>query len=415
MADSVKFQFLGGADEVGRLALMLETEDSLKLLIEYGMAPRAPPEYPLPAPPVDNILLTHAHLDHSGMIPSLYKTWEQRILTTALTAEISNLLHMDTIKIAKQEGYYIPYDKEDVKRMEQNIVPVQPGETKTLSEDYEVKFHDAGHIPGSLMFEFIGYRKILFTGDFNIRDTRLLRGTKPVPCDLLFLEGTYAGRDHPKKRSEIEKDLIDKIDEVISRGGVAVLPAFAVSRSQEIALILKNEGFNVWFDGMGKKVARMFLNHPEFLKNPEQLRKAMNKVNFVHSRHGRKLALKSEVIVTTSGMMDGGPVLDYMNKLKNDKKSAVLLTGYQVEDTNSRLLVEKGQLDFYGVKEKIECEVEYFDLSAHSGHSELIEFASKCGPEKIILMHSDNREAIAEPLQDIAEVYTPKTGELMSL
>ena len=101
--------------------------------------------------------------------------------------------------------------------------------------------------------------------------------------------------------------------------------------------------------------------------------------------------------------------------VKNDPKSAVLLTGYQVEDSNARLLVDKKQLNFYGVKQKIECEVEYFDFSAHAGHSELIDFAKQCNSEKIVLMHSDNREALVGPLKEVAEVVCPKTGETVDL
>ncbi|MCK4365362.1 MAG: MBL fold metallo-hydrolase [Thermoplasmatales archaeon] len=414
MNNGIKIQFLGGVEEVGRLAMVLETGD-IKLLFEYGMSPGKPPLYPLPPPPVDLVLLTHAHLDHSGMIPWLFSRNDQKILTTQLTGEISNLLHKDSIKIAKSEGYATPYSTSDIKESNHSISPVAPSQNRRIGDNYEVNFHSAGHIPGSLMFELIGDKKILFTGDFNINDTRIVNGTKPVECDILILEGTYAGRDHPKKREEIEKDLLIKIDEVVKRGGVAVLPAFAVSRSQELLLVLKNSGYNVWFDGMGKKVSKIFLKHRKYLRAPEELKKAMNKVNLVHSDQGRKLALKGEVIITSSGMMDGGPVLNYMNKLKEDRKSAVLLTGYQVPNSNARLLVDKGRLDFYGVTEKIECEVEYFDFSAHAGHSELIEFAKKCNPEKIVLMHSDNREALADPLKDVAEIFTPNTGEQINL
>ena len=159
----------------------------------------------------------------------------------------------------------------------------------------------------------------------------------------------------------------------------------------------------------------MFLNHPKELRSPDELKKALNNINFIHSEHGRKMALNGEVILTSSGMMDGGPVLSYMNKLKGDKKSAVLLTGYQVEGTNSRLLVEKRKLDFYGVVEDVACEVQYFDFSAHAGHSELIEFARDCNPETIVLFHGDNREIMIEPLQEIADVLTPQTSEVMHL
>jgi len=415
MNNGIKFQFLGGVEEVGRLSMVLDLADS-RFLFEYGMNPGKPPEYPMHPPDVDSILLTHCHLDHSGMIPWLFINGGQKIFTTQLTGELSTLLHNDSIKIAKSEGYAIPFTNSEVKKVKHSIVPVKPNQNKPLSEDLDLKMHDAGHIPGALMFELVSDKRILFTGDINTVDTRIVKGNNPVECDILFLEGTYAGRDHPKKRNEIEKDLLDRIDEIVRSGGVAVLPAFAVSRSQEIAMILRKSGYNVWFDGMGRKVSKIFLKHSKYLRSPGELKKSLNKINFVHSDHGRKLAAtKADVILTSSGMMDGGPVLNYMNKLKDNPKNGVILTGYQVPDSNARLLVDHGMLDFYGVKEKINCSVDYFDLSAHAGHSELIEFAKKCSPEKIILMHSENREELVKPLSDFADVLTPKTGEMVEL
>lgn len=413
MDNGIKIQFLGGSNEVGSLAMTLET-DGMRILFEYGISPGKPPTYPLPPPPVDLTLLTHAHLDHSGMIPWLCARESSAVLATELTNKISKLLFRDSVKIAKMDGYSLPFDQADVKEAEHSFVEVAPSQKREIGENNEVRFHSAGHIPGSLMFELVGSKKILFTGDMNVIDTRLVKGAKPVSCDILFLEGTYAGREHPK-REELEKQFLDKVDEVVSRGGIAVVPTFAVARSQEVALVLKNSGYNVWFDGMGRKVSKIFLRYPNSLRSAEELKKAVNKVNFVHSDHGRKLALKSEVILTSSGMMDGGPVLWYMKHLKNDPKSAVLLTGYQIEGTNAKLLRDNRKLNFHGVTENIECEVGYFDFSAHAGHSELIKFARQCNPEKIVLFHSDNREALVEPLKDFAEVYTPNNGEIVAL
>jgi len=256
MDKDIKIQFLGGSDEVGSLAMVLDT-NGLRLLFDYGMTPRKPPVFPLPAPPVDRILLTHAHLDHSGMTPSLCSNADQKIIATKLTAEIANLLHKDSIKIAKMEGYAPPYNISDIRKAKHSVKPVEPSQKMKILDDYEIRFHSAGHIPGSLMFEVVGSRKILFTGDLNVDDTRLVNGTNPVKCDILFMEGTYAGREHPKNRLELEKEFLEKIEEVVSRGGVVVLPAFAVSRSQELALILRNSGYNVWYDGMGRKVSKI--------------------------------------------------------------------------------------------------------------------------------------------------------------
>ena len=414
MNNGIQCQFLGGCDEIGSLAMVLEL-GQMRVLFEYGMSPTKPPSYPLPPPPLDLVLLTHAHLDHSGMIPWLCGHADQSILTTELTSVVSNVLHKDSIKIAKMEGYAAPYNSNDIRETEHSILPVESGQNKMLGDQFELRCHTAGHIPGSLMFELHGEKTMLFTGDFNVVDTHLVKGTKPVQCDILFLETTYAGREHPAQRAELEKQFLDKIDDVVGRGGVAVIPSFAVARSQEIAMILRKSGHNIWYDGMGKKISKLFLKHPNELRSVDELKQAINKLNFVYSDHGRKKAVKSEVIITSSGMMDGGPVLSYMNKLKGDKKSAVLLTGYQVEGTNSRLLVEKGKLDFYGVVENIACEVEYFDFSGHAGHSELIEFARKCKPEKIVLFHGDNREALLEQLQEFAEVHMPMTGENVQL
>lgn len=409
----MKCQFLGGSDEVGNLAMVLELED-MRFLFDYGMSPGKPPTFPLPPPPIDLTFLTHSHLDHCGMIPWLCSQSDHRIIATEPTAVVSNLLQKDTVKIAQMDGYSIPFTSADVKEAEHSYVPVEPGKMRDLGENYSVRFHSAGHIPGSLMFELVGEKRLLFTGDLNVVDTRLVRGTKPVPCDMLFMEGTYAGREH-ENRAQMERAFLEKIEEVVNRGGTAIIPAFAVARSQEILLVLKNAGYDVWFDGMGKKISKLYLKYPKYLRSVDDLKKAFKKVNVVHSEHGRKMAMKGPVIITSSGMMDGGPVLSYMNKLKNDRKSAVLLTGYQVEGTNSRLLIEKGRLNFYGVVEKVDCEVKYYDFSAHAGHSELVEFAKQCKPEKIILFHSADRAPLVESLKDTAEVLTPMKGERFSL
>ncbi len=410
---NINARFLGGAEEVGSLGLYMEI-DELRLLFDYGLTPSKPPTYPMPAPPMDSVFLTHVHLDHSGMMPRISTEHDVNIYATQPTISVLPLMLNDTIKVANIEGFPIPYTKEEVEGVMDNLIPVEYGKPVEMGS-LEIIPHNAGHIPGSAMYELRDERKILFTGDIQTVNTHLVWAAKPVKTDVLIMESTYAGREHPD-RNETEKLFIEKIEDVVSRGGVAIVPAFAVGRTQEIMLILAKTDFEVWLDGMGRFVTNLFLQNPGYLKSAKKLKKAKNRINIVRRRSDRKKALRGEVIITTGGMLEGGPVLHYINHLKNDTRSAILLTGYQVEGTNGRLLMDEGILDLYGVKEKIDSEVVFFDFSAHAGHSELVEFARKCSPEKIVLMHGDSREKLAEDLKNLGfEVIMPKNGESFTI
>ncbi len=409
MVNMIRAQFLGGAEEVGSLGLYLEIGE-LRLLFDYGLTPSKPPAYPMPSPPVDSLFLTHVHLDHSGMIPRIAMEYEANIYATEPTIAVLPLMLNDTIKVANLEGFPVPYTKEEVENSLENMIPVEYGKPVELGS-LEIVPHSAGHIPGSAMYEIRDDKHILFTGDIQTVNTNLVWGTKPVKTDVLIMESTYAGREHPS-RDKVERRFIEKIEEIVERGGKAIVPVFAVGRTQEIMLILAKTDFDVWIDGMGRFVTNLFLQYPQYLKSAKKLKKARNKLKIVKRRSDRRKALNGEVIVATGGMLEGGPVLHYINHLKNDRKSGILLTGYQVEGTNGRLLMDEGILELYGIKEKIDMEIDFFDFSAHAGHSELLEFAEKCEPEKIILMHGDNREALAKDLKNMDfDVYLPKNGE----
>ena len=399
--------FLGGAEKVGSLGMVLNNRGT-NLLFDYGITPSKPPSYPIPAPSVEAAFLTHSHVDHSGMMPWLCGHKDVMVYTTSLTAEIALLLARDSNKICGLEGYPILYDEEDIIKTEKNFRNMKYGKIKRIG-DIDVITHPAGHIPGAAMFEIHGERKCLFTGDINTTDTGLVCGTKGVKCDVLFLESTYAGREHDP-RSKVEYGLLSKIEEVVDRGGKVVLPSFAVGRTQELMLLLRKTGYEVWVDGMGKSILDIYLRHEGFLRDPKKLKKAKSEVNIVKNHRVRKRALDGDVIITTSGMLDGGPALYYLDTLIENPKNALILTGYQVEGTNGRMLMEHGALEIEEKKRKPKCEVDFFDLSAHSGHSELVNFARSCNPEQIVLMHGDNREKLAEDLSDM-NVLMPEKGK----
>ena len=407
----MKFKFLGGADMVGRMGMTMEG-DGMTVLVEYGLSPTKPPAFPLPAPPIDYAFLTHAHLDHCGMIPQVCGRNRCDLFTTPLSAEIAELMMYDTLKIAKAENYVQPYTSGDIERTMKAVVPMTYNDEISINH-VDVKMLDAGHIPGAAMFEFQKDVTTIYSGDIHTEAQRLVGGAKPHDCTNLFIEGTYGGRLHPS-RKDTERDFIAKIEEVIDRGGTVLIPCFAVGRTQEIMLLLRNLGYEMWVDGMGRSVTRLFLDYPEYIKDVKHLKAARRKFSEVRSGNSRDAAKKGDIIVTTGGMLDGGPVLGYLNYLKDDPKSAILLVGYQAEDTNGRLLMEEGCVKIDGEIHKVQCELQKYDFSAHADHKQIVDFIKACDPENVIMMHSETRDLFLPDLQDY-NVILPETGKEFEL
>lgn len=182
-------------------------------------------------------------------------------------------------------------------------------------------------------------------------------------------------------------------------------------------MLLADSGHEIWLDGMGIKVARIFQQHGGFLANKEKYQRAFKKARVVRNPFDRRKAVNGDVIITTSGMLDGGPVLYYLNQFLKDDNSALFLTGYQVEDTNGRRLLDTGKILVNGAEMEPKLEKKFFDFSAHAGHKELKEFAKASAPENLVLMHGDNRELLGKELEeeDGFKVHYPMTGEALKL
>ncbi|HVO77983.1 MAG TPA: MBL fold metallo-hydrolase [Methanomassiliicoccales archaeon] len=422
----MKIKFLGGADVVGRMGMLLNNKGA-NLLFEYGMSATRPPTFPEPAPQVDHALLTHCHLDHCGMMPWLCSRFDTRVAATPSTIAVSQVIMQDSIKVADSEGYPRQYQPEDIRTTMSSFQPYQYGDVFDVG-GFEVELHSAGHVPGATMYELRGDSTTLFTGDMHTYNMRLVYGAHPVKCDNLIIEGTYGGRLHPD-RLKTEYQFIEKVKEVVDRGGKAIVPCFAVGRTQEIMLLLKDLKLDMWVDGMGKTINRLYLDYPEYLRSEKAFKQARNRFNEVRTPSGRDRAKKGDVIVSTGGMLDGGPVLEYIKEYKDDPKSAILLTGFQAEGSNGRMLLEKGKILYkrpqaaellvpdQAQEMRVRCEVKQFDLSAHADHNELLAFIRGCDPDKVVLMHSDvaARQALAKDLEDEYTVLLPKTNESIEL
>lgn len=411
----LRYHYLGGGNEVGNVGIVLEDPTSNRLLLDYGIAPTKPPRYPNEAPHVSHAIITHSHIDHLGMVPWLASNHNSTLHGTDLTAAISEMMWYDCHKVSSIEGYPLPWDKRDID-LALSAWKTHKFNAPWTQDDWKLELHRAGHIPGAAMLHVETPNKsVLFSGDFDTRDSQLTIGARPVKTDVLFVEGTYGGRDHPPKQEENER-FIERIVEVVDRGGTALVPAFANGRTQDVVMLLHKHlpELDVHVDGMGKRVAKLQMQHPETLRNPSALESAWKWCRRVSSKSDRKKALDADVIVSTSGMMDGGPSIWYLNRLRHDRKNAILLTGYQARNTGGRRLLEERKVPIFGKLANIELDVDQYSFSTHAGHQEIVQFAEECQAEDVVIYHSDPnmaRPPLAEALESKGhQVHVPENG-----
>lgn len=431
--DWVRFTSLGGAREVGRSCFLLQTPES-KVMIDCGVnvasEDRAFPHLEVPEvrlPELDAVIVSHAHLDHSGFVPYLFKYgFEGPVYCTPATRDLAVLLLLDYVEIAEREDKILPYNKRDISTFISHCIPLDYGDVTDIAPDVRVTMHNAGHILGSAVLHFHigeGLHNIVYTGDIKFDRTRLFSpAVYTFPrAETLIIESTYGGaEDIQPHRKEAEKEFIRVVTETINRGGKVLVPAFAVGRAQEIMVLLEDykrkgilEGLPVYLDGMILEATAIHTAYPEYLS--QDLRELIFRADEnpflsdmftkVSGPDQRTKVIEGEpgVIISTAGMMTGGPVLEYFKHLAPDPCNTLVFVGYQSEGSFGRR-IQKGwsEVPLRGengrVKEvKVNMEVKTIEgFSGHSDRAQLLNYVHRISPkpQRIVSIHGDENNCI---------------------
>ena len=429
----ISLMTLGGFRQVGRSSLLVTTRES-KILLDCGIHPNA--KNPWDSFPrfdwadidlndLDAVVISHAHLDHSGYLPVLFKYgYRGPIYCTEPTLALMTLLHMDYVKIAAQEGKNVLYEMRDVRQMIQHTLPIPYSSVTDISPDVKLVLNNAGHILGSATVHLHigeGVHNIVYTGDYKFAKTMLFDGTtwNYPRVETLITESTYGAKeDLMPPREEVEMNLVKSINETLSQGGKTMIPVPAVGRAQEIMLVLdqymKNKQLTeapIFMEGMISEATAIHVAYPDFLAKELRMQVASGGQNpflspyftMVDHPSNREEALRDgpAIIMATSGMLEGGPIINYLEQLAPSDKNRLIFVSYQIAGTMGRrildgarevsIMTDDGKMKILNIG----CKVEKVDgFSGHSDYNQLIRFIGKLRPklQQVIINHGERRK-----------------------
>jgi KH/beta-lactamase-domain protein len=424
----IRVSGLGGCRQVGRSCFLLQTEES-NVLMDCGLDPSAEPgsqdNFPyLNAPELDlqqldAVVLSHAHADHCSMIPYLYKMgYDGPLYCTKPTRDLMIMNTLDYIGIAHKEQSSAPYDSSAIKKAVKRTITPDLGEVTDITPDIRLTLKNAGHVLGSALVHLHvgeGLHNLLYTGDYNYDQSEMLRpaDTNFRRVETMITESTYGGRnDKQQPREEAQKKFLSKMKQTLNKGGKVVVPVFALGRSQEIIGMIADEldrdyfDYPVYMDGMINDANALHTAYPEFLSEKVQdkimkeddspfLKENLNAI----ASHGERKDVFDEgpcVILTTSGMVTGGPVMSYLQKMASTEKNALIFVGYQAEGTLGREIQNGAdKIEVNGQEVDMNMDVSTVSgFSAHSDKQQIINFSKnlRSTPNRVLTNHGEEKK-----------------------
>ena len=441
--------FCGGAAEVGASCYLLKIDDK-NILLDCGIRMKGSdnlPDFRLIQEEggVDAIIVSHAHLDHSGALPVISREYpDSRIYMTHASKALLRVLLYDSLKIMERAEADIPiYAEKHVVEMLDRVICYSPQYSfKPIpGNDISVSFYNAGHIAGAALVYIQAVEgTVLFTGDYSVTDQQTVIGCS-VPKlrpDVMISESTYGDKLHSNRDIEEER-LVATVKEVVDRGGKILIPAFALGRAQEIILILRRAinrkelpEFPIYIDGMIRAINRIYKLNPNYLQS-NLARKIFrgndifydDNVIEVSDHDMREKIVESDqslCIISSSGMLKGGPSSYYAEELLDNKDNFIAITGYQDEEAPGSDILDLLESDedqreivLNNKRMEVECQFGNYGLSAHADKNQLIGLIHRVSPRRIFLVHGD--EGVIEDLalelnQDVhGRIFVPANGE----
>jgi KH/beta-lactamase-domain protein len=422
---------LGGVKQVGRSCFIVVTPES-KVMLDCGINPgemSGLDAYPridwlnFNLDDLDAVVISHAHIDHQGFLPALFKYgYKGPVYCTEPTLPLMTLLQMDSVKIANSNGTYLPYEARDVHEVIKRTITLPYGKPTDISPDITVTLNNAGHIMGSatVHLNISGAHNILYSGDYKYARTQLLDSAVATypRVETLITESTYGNSsDVMPDQAFVYRTFSESINKVLSEGGKVLIPVPAVGRAQEIMLVMAKEMSEgrlvespIYIEGMISEASAIHMSYAHYL-GADVRRSVSQGINPFTSEYftvisggKREEAINDQnpaIIMATSGMLEGGPSVEYFKELAPNPKNKIIFVSYQINGTLGRRVLD-GNVSEVSMMDKsgkvkvvpVRCQTQKIDgFSGHSDFNQIMNFVAKVKPKRVLVNHGERTKS----------------------